>query len=96
MEEKSFFSQSPEAYLNHCSAETDSVGSCSMKAQPRWSVPKKNHSIHLLPLQGARQQNIVSAHSSVLLLLDTECCRLSLTVTSGNHERLCDILHIAR
>lgn len=63
MEEKPFFFQSPEAFPNHCSAETHSVGFCSMKAQPRWSVPKKPQHPSAPSLQGAKQQTIGNADS---------------------------------
>uniref|UniRef100_A0A674GDX1 Alpha-galactosidase n=1 Tax=Taeniopygia guttata TaxID=59729 RepID=A0A674GDX1_TAEGU len=63
MEEKTFSFQSPEAFLNHCSAETHSGGFCSMKAQPRWSVPKNPQHPSAPSLQGAKQQTIGNADS---------------------------------
>lgn len=76
-----------------------------MKAQPSWSTPKNTAaSICFLSLRN-QATNIGNADtqladSSVLFLLDAECCRLSLTVTFRDQERrfrtdyLIRILHI--
>lgn len=85
MEEKTFFFQSPAAFLNHCSAETDLSRILQHKGTVQMECAQKNQHHLLLPSKEPCSKPLAMQTHSLADSSWTECCRLSLKDNSGDH-----------